>query len=94
MDRMLATSALATALFWAWTVKAACVSEMQCDDAGVCAQVEVCDDTVDMAHTKPGAMTPIPGEAAPMIATPAAASATDANCREVDICGTMTLVCE
>ena len=94
MDRFLAASALAMAISWSWTARAACVSEMQCDSAGVCTQVEICDETIDVVHATPGAMTSIPGETDPMAATQAAASATDGNCRQVDICGTMTLVCD
>ena len=94
MDRFLVAGAFSLFLFSTGSVHAACVSEMQCDHAGVCTQVEVCEDAVDMAHASPGAMTPIPGAADPMVATPAAATATDSSCREVDICGTMTMVCD
>lgn len=94
MDKFLAVSLLSVALLWTGPANAACVSEMRCDHAGVCTQVEVCDDAVDMVHASPGAMTPIPDETDPMIATPVAATATDSGCREVDICGTMTMVCD
>lgn len=94
MGRFLTATALGLGLLWSWTAQAACVSEMQCDSAGVCMQVEICEDSVDMAHASPGAMTPIQSETDPMAATPVAANATDASCREVDICGTMTMVCD
>ena len=94
MDRFLAIGALSLTLLWTLSAQAACVSEMQCDSAGVCIQVEVCDDAVDMVHASPDAMTPMPGETDPMVATPVAATATDSSCREVDICGTLTMVCD
>lgn len=95
MNRIPAALAFGCALIWASTANAGCMSEMQCDNAGTCTQVETCDGVLDMAQTSPDAMTPIPVDADPLAVTPvAAATATDAGCRQVDICGTMTMVCD
>jgi len=94
MDRILATFAFGLVLIWAWAANAGCMSEVQCDSAGTCMQVETCDDAMEVVHASPDAMTPIPPDTDPLAVTPAAATATGAGCREVDICGTMTMVCE
>ncbi len=94
MDRILAAFAFGCAIIWASTANAGCMSEVHCDDAGTCTQVDVCDDALDMVQASPDAMTPIPLEADPLAVTPVAATATDAGCRQVDICGTMTMVCD
>jgi hypothetical protein len=88
--------AFSYALMWVSTANADCKSERQCDDAGNCAQVETCDDVLDMVRASPDAMTPIPAETGPLTVTPVAAAvaATNANCREVEICGTAQLVCD
>jgi len=94
MDRILAVLALGVALTWGSAANAGCMSEVQCDSAGTCMQVETCDDAMDMVHASPDAMTPIAPEADPLAVTPAAATATGDGCRQVDICGTLTLVCD
>ncbi len=94
MVRIVAPFAFSAALFWGWAANAGCMSEVQCDAAGICMQVETCDDAMDVVQASPDAMTPIPSEADPLAVTPAAATATGAGCREVDICGTMTVVCD
>lgn len=50
MGRFLTASALGLGLLWSWTAQADCVSEMQCDSAGVCMQVEVCEDAVGLVR--------------------------------------------
>ena len=96
MSRIPAAIAFSCALFWVSTANADCMSESQCDDAGNCTQVETCDDVLDMVRASRDAVTPISGETDPLIATPVAAAvaATNANCREVEICGTAQLVCD
>ncbi len=96
MDSITVAIAFSCALFWVSTANAACTFESQCDDAGNCTQVEICEDALDMIQASPDAMTPIPAEADPLAMTPVAAAvaATDANCREVEICGTTQRVCD
>ena len=88
--------AVTCALFWLSAVNAACVSEGQCDDAGDCAQVETCDEVRNMVQVSPNAMTPMSAETDALAVTPVAAAvaAPNANCREVEICGTAQIVCD
>ncbi len=94
MNRFLAAIAFSCSLFWISTANSACMSEVQCDDAGNCSQVETCEHDFDMTQASPDAMTPIAAEIDPLAGTPIAAAIAETSCREVEICGTAQLVCD
>ncbi len=96
MNRIPVAIALGCALFWTSAANADCKSELQCDGAGNCAQVEICDDVLDMVQASPDTLKSTPAESRQPAVTPVAAAVAgaDGSCREVEICGTTQVVCD
>jgi len=80
-------------LLWAGSASADCVSRSVCDESGECQIVELCPDGSTTLESTPAGMTPIPVAAAVKASVDDLLMVDKANCREVDICGSLTMVC-